>query len=686
MRSDSIPDDRPQRPPVGSPGSLEPDPRRILCLDRGWRFALGDPAGAEAPGFDDSGWAIVDLPHTWNDRDGQDGGNDYHRGVGWYRIHLAVPGGQAGRRLFLRFDGASLIASLYVNGTFVGQHRGGFAAFAWDVTQHLAIGRDNVLAVKVDNASYADIPPLECDFTIGGGLYRGVRLVSTDPLHISLTDFASPGVYLTPTNVSAGAADLRVMARLRNDGPGPRMARVRTEVLDHTGAVVTVLETSEPMAAGADRDFVQDTTLIRPRLWDGRSDPYLYRVRVRVIDEASGDTVDRVEQPLGLRSFRVDPAGGFFLNGRPLALHGVAIHQDRQDKGWATSEADRAQDVGLIAELGATFVRLAHYQHPPDTYDLLDGLGLIAWSEIPLVSRVVDSPDFFANVRQQLVELIRQNDNHPSVLFWGLSNEIADNPTTRALVAQLVELAHAEDPTRLTTAASCLPEAAGIHALPDVIGFNRYFGWYQGQIDDLGPWVDAVHRVYPDRAIGISEYGAGGSIRQHAEDPSPPRTLGPWHPEEYQALVHEGCWLQLKARPFLWATVVWNLFDFACDSRHEGDTPGRNDKGLVTYDRGTKKDAYHWYQANWSAAPVLYITGRRHVDRSAARTSVKVYSNLDAVQLIVNGEPRETLTCPDRIFRWADVPLRPGENRIEVRGTRGEGVYSDEVILACSAS
>ena len=681
MPSRLLPDHRSQGLPVVPSGGDEPDPRRVVCLDRGWRFARGDVAGAEDPAFDDSGWETVDLPHTWNNRDGQDGGNDYYRGVGWYRTHCPVPGDQSGRALFLRFDGASLITRLYINGTFVGEHRGGFAAFVWDVTAYLAVGRDNVLAVEVDNAFHPDVPPLECDFTIGGGLYRRVWLISTDPMHVSLTDFGSPGVYLTATDVSAEAADLRVMTRLRNDGSNPRAATVRTEVLDHAGAAVAALETAETLGAGAGRDIVQSTTLIRPRLWDGRDDPYLYRVRVRVDDEASGATVDRVEQPLGLRRFRVDPAAGFFLNGRPLDLHGVAFHQDRLDRGWATSDADQAEDVGLILDLGATFVRLAHYQHPPGVYDLLDQAGLIAWSEIPLVSRVTDSPAFFENVRQQFVELIRQNFNHPSVLFWGLYNEVADDPATRALVTQLVELARAEDPTRLTTAASCLPEAAAIHSLPDVIAFNKYFGWYYGEAIEIGPWADAFRAAYPSRAVGISEYGAGASIHQHDEGPSRPNTLGSWHPEEYQALVHEGCWSQLEARPFLWAKVVWNMFDFACDSRHEGYTPGRNDKGLVTYDRRTRKDAYYWYQARWSSAPVLYITGRRHVDRPASAVTVKVYSNLDAVQLVVNGKPHETLSRPDRLFRWTDIPLQPGANRIEVRGTRGGDLYSDEVIL-----
>ena len=276
---------------------------------------------------------------------------------------------------------------------------------------------------------------------------------------------------------------------------------------------------------------MQCTTLIRPRLWDGRNDPYLYRVRVRVIDNVSGATVDQVEQPLGLRQFRVDPAAGFFLNGHPLDLHGVACHQDRQDKGWATSDADQAEDVDLILDLGATFVRLAHYQHPPRTYDLLDQVGLIAWSEIPLVSRVTDSPAFFENVRDQLVELIRQNFNHPSVLFWGLYNEVADDFTNRALVTQLVELVHAEDPTRLTTAASCLSEEADIHVLPDAIAFNKYFGWYYGQTSDLGPWADAFHGAYPTRAVGISELRGGQR---------PPAQRGPATPEHARAMAPRG--------------------------------------------------------------------------------------------------------------------------------------------------
>jgi beta-galactosidase len=665
---------------AANPPSLNgTDLRSVTSLDPAWQFNRSDVPGAQDPSFDDSAWATVDLPHTWNNLDGQDGGNNYYRGVGWYRKHYTVPDDQAGRELFLKFDGASLVTDLYVNGTFVGEHQGGFAAFVWDVTPYLTVGGDNVLAVKVNNAYNPDVPPLSGDFTIDGGLYRHVWFITTDPLHVSLTDYASPGVYLTQTNVSADSADLQVTTKLQNDGSDPREATILTQVLDASDQVVTTLQTTQALCAGTGADVVQNTTLANPHLWDGRDDPYLYHVLVQVIDDASGEALDQVEQPLGLRYFSVDPATGFSLNGHYLDLHGVDFHQDRLDEGWAISDANQAEDVGLISEIGATFVRLSHYQHPPLTYDLLDQSGIIAWSEIPLVNSATNDQAFFDNAEQQLVEMIRQNYNHPAVMFWGMYNEIDDNPTTRNLVSQLVNLAHQEDPTRLTTAATDAADNAVINFLPDVIAFNRYFGWYYGQTSDFGPWADAFHSAYPTRATGISEYGAGASIYQHMEDPPPPPPGGPWHPEEYQDLFHESYWGQMESRPFLWAKTVWNMFDFASDGRNEGDTPGRNDKGLVTYDRQTRKDAFYWYKANWSSDPVLYITSRRYVDRPTNTVEVKVYSNLDAVQLMVNGVPLGSLSSPDHIFQWTGVALQPGANRIEVLGARGEDIYTDEV-------
>jgi beta-galactosidase len=653
--------------------------RTVASLDPSWRFLRSDVAGAEAVSFNDSSWGTVNLPHTWNNLDGQDGGNDYYRGVGWYRKHYTVPDALSGQELFLKFDGASLVTDLYVNGTFVGEHQGGFAAFDWDVTPYLTAGADNVLAVKVNNAYRSDVAPLSGDFTIDGGLYRHVNLIATDPLHVSLTDYASDGVYLQQSNVSAASADLQITTKLQNDSLDAHNVTIQADILDAAGAVITTLTSTQAPASGAGTDVIQNTTLAIPHLWNGVSDPYLYHVTVSVIDADTGITTDAVTEPLGLRFFSVSPAQGFFLNGQYLDLHGVDFHQDRINEGWAISDANQTEDVGLIHEIGATFVRLSHYQHPALTYDLLDQNGIVAWSEIPCVNGATNSQAFFDNAQQQLVEMIRQNFNHPSVCFWGMYNEIPDNTTTRNLVGQLVQLAHNEDPTRLTTAATSQGDNATINYQPDVIGFNKYYGWYYGNYNDFGPWADNIHATHPNQAIGISEYGAGASIYQHEENPAEPANAGPWHPEEYQALFHEAYWRQLATRPFLWAKTVWNMFDFASDGRNEGDTPGRNDKGLVTFDRQTRKDAFYWYKANWSSDPVLYITSRRFVNRTTNVVEVKIYSNLDQVELMVNGISQGTLTSTDRIFKWTGVSLAAGDNAILVRGTAGSTVYTDTV-------
>jgi beta-galactosidase len=656
-----------------------PDPRITTRLDPSWKFIRQDVPGAQNVSFDDSSWGTVDLPHTWNNLDGQQGGS-YYRGIGWYRKHYTVPEDWAGHELFLEFDGASLVTDLYVNGTFVGEHQGGFAAFVWDVTGYLAVGQDNVLAVKVNNAYNPNIPPLSGDFNIDGGLYRHVNLIATNPLHVSLTDYASPGVFLRQTNVSAASADLQVTTKLLNDNTFARDALVQTTVVDADGNVVTTLDEALTVDSGMGTDVVQDTTIQDPHLWDGRNDPYMYQVCVQVIDTDSGVVVDQVEQPLGFRFSSVDPNSGFYLNGRPYNLHGVDFHQDRFNEGWAISDDDQRQDVGLAQEIGATFVRLAHYQHPPLTYDLLDQDGIVTWSEIPFVNGATNSQAFFDNTKQQLTEMILQNYNHPSVMFWGMFNEINDTPVTESLVAQLVQLAHTLDPDRLTTAASDQPPAAAINFITDVISFNNYFGWYYGQATDFAAWADNIHATYPNRVIGQSEYGAGASIYQHEENPAAPAAGGPWHPEEYQDIYHETVWQQLETRPFLWETSVWNLFDFAVSTRHEGDTPARNDKGLVTADRQTKKDAFYWYKANWSSDPVLYITSRDFVNRPTNDPiEIKIYSNLDAVQLTVNGVFIGTSTSSDDIFTWSNVPLAPGANTIEVTATRGTETFTDMV-------
>jgi beta-galactosidase len=651
--------------------------RSVVSLDPSWQFIRTDVPGAQAVTFDDSSWSTIDVPHTWNNLDGQTGGS-YYRGVGWYRKHYVVPADQAGQEFVLRFDGASLVTDLYVNGTSVGEHRGGFAAFSWDVTPFLHVGADNVIAVKVSNAFVSDVAPLSGDFNVQGGIYRHVNLIATNPLHVSLTDFASPGVYITPSNVTADSADLQVLTKARNEAATSRTLTVQTQVIDEGGYVWATLTTSQTLAAHSGADVTQTTTITPPHLWNGRADPYLYTVVVTVLDE-SGTPVDQVTQPLGFRSCYVDPANGFFLNGQYLDLHGVDFHQDRLNEGWAISDADQIQDVGLIQEIGATFVRLSHYQHPALTYDLLDQAGIVAWSEIPFVNQATNSTAFTNNAVQQLREMIRQNYNHPSVMFWGMYNEIGDNSTTQAVVRTLVQTAHQEDPTRLTTAASDAADNAVINTIPDVIAFNKYYGWYGGVTSQFGPWADNIHQAQPNRPIGISEYGAGASIYQHEVNPSPPNSGGPWHPEEYQDLFHESYWQQMQNRPYLWAKTIWNMFDFAVDARNEGDTPGRNDKGLVTFDHQTRKDSFYWYKANWSTDPVLYITSRDYINRDAGTVEVKVYSNLDTVELQVNGVSLGVLTSSNHIFRWTGVALAPGANFIYVIGSGAAGTYTDAV-------
>jgi beta-galactosidase len=631
--------------------------------------------------FDDSAWSSVTLPHTWNNLDGQDGGNNYYRGIGWYRKHYFVPDFLSGQELFIKFDGANLITDLYVNGNFVGEHVGGFAAFVWDLTPYLTIGGDNVLAVKVDNSPYQGALPLSGDVTWDGGLYRHVNLITTDPLHVSLTDYGSPGVYLQQTNVSAAAADLQVTTKLENDSLTPRQATVVANVTDAAGNLVGALTRDVTLDSGASMDVVQNTTLVEPHLWNGRKDPYMYQVAVQVMDDTTGIVVDEVDQPLGLRYFSIDPNNGFFLNGQPLDLHGVGFHSDRLNEGWAISDADQAQDVSLIQEIGATFVRLVYYQRPQKTYDLLDAAGIVTQTDLPLNDFVLANPLLLDNAKQQLRELIRQNYNHPAVLFWGLYDELVDSPMSENWISQLVQVAHQEDPTRPTMGATNLGNDAPLNYLTDLTGFNKYYGWYYGVTSDFGTWADAIHSARPTLPIAVSEYGAGASIYQHQDNAWYARPYGPlWHAEEYQDLFHESYWQQIASRPFIWMKSVWDMFDFAIDNRNEGDTPGRNDKGLVSYDRQTRKDAFYWYKANWSTDPVLYITSRRYVNRSSSVVDIKVYSNLDGLQLTVNGVVMGSPTSDNHRFWWLGVPLAPGANDIEVTATTHDGTtYTDGV-------
>ncbi|TCO55014.1 glycoside hydrolase family 2 protein [Actinocrispum wychmicini] len=657
--------------------SAAPLVRPVTSLNSAWKFLRSDATGAQAPGFDDSAWSSVTVPHTWNAQDGQDGGNNYYRGVGWYRRHVTPSASLAGKRLWLQFDGVNTVADVWVNGTKLGTHQGGYATFRFDATATLKLGQDNVVAVRVTNAANPDVPPLSADFTFFGGIYRDVTLVAVDPLSVRMGDFGGPGVYLTERSVSADSASVDVTTKAWNNYPDTRQAQVRATVTDASGAVVTTTTAAtRSVAAATGFDTVQNVLITEPRRWQGKADPYLYHVTVEILD--AGRVTDSVTQPLGLRSATVDAASGFSLNGQHLGLHGVNAHQDRLNEGSAVSPAQRVQDFDLMDEMGVNALRTAHYQQAQVVYDLADQRGYAVWVEIPLVNRVTDSAAFRANAQQQLSELIRQNYNHPSIFFWGIGNEQAnDDPVTNALLTQLNSQVHAEDPTRLSTYANNKGDTVGLANHTDVIGYNKYFGWYSSGTGP-GSWADALHAKDPARKIGISEYGAGGSVNQHQEPPRQPVTTSTFHPEEYQNLLHENSWKQIAARPYLWGTFVWNMFDFASDGRAEGDTPGRNDKGLVTYDRGTRKDAFYWYKANWTDTSFAYITSRTWTQRTVAATTVKVYGTADSMTLSLNSKVVATKTSADHIYTWP-VTLVSGSNTVSVTGTRNGTTVTDSV-------
>lgn len=649
-----------------------PGPRAVASLNDGWRFHLGDAPGAESEAFRDDGWAAVSLPHTWNAQDGQDGGNNYFRGTGWYRRHFEASPAWAGREVYIQFDGANRRTDVYLNGQLLGTHTGGFARFRFDASGYLKPG-DNLLAVRVNN-EVNGVPPTAADFTFFGGIYRGVSLLVTDRLQVETMDYASPGVYLKQEHVSRERADLSVTTKLANHERRAADLTVRVVVADARGRRVKESESNVKVEAGGRAEAVARLALARPHLWDGLRDPYLYKVFAEVYEGRR--LRDRVEQPLGLRFFSVDPDAGFFLNGTHVDLHGVNRHQDRPNKGWAISEADEREDFALIREVGASAIRVAHYQQSQLWYSLADEQGVVMWAEIPFVGPALDEPSFADNAVEQLRELIRQNYNHPAILFWGVGNETR-GAAADALIARLAAEVRAEDPTRLSTYASDHADDDPKNWHTDVTAFNRYFGWYVGAAQDFAAWADRIHRQFPRARVGVSEYGAGASVVQHEAAPARPQPASRWHPEEYQAIFHETYWNAMRTRPFLWCKFVWNMFDFAVDQRNEGDTPGRNDKGLVTYDRKTRKDAFYWYKANWSDQPVLYITSRRYTRRTSPATDVKVYSNADSVELFVNGISKGRRAGENHIFRWAGVALKEGDNRVEARAVRAGRRLSD---------
>jgi beta-galactosidase len=648
-------------------------------LNSDWRFTLNDVAGAEQSGFDDSGWQTVTLPHCWGWAEAQ-AGKDYYRGPGWYRRELAVIA-QPGKRYFLRFEAASLVADVYLNGKKLGEHRGGFGAFCFEITQQLAATGTNLLAVRVDNSKVPDIAPLAGDFSVYGGLYRPVHLIVTEEENISLLDHGSPGVVWSQTSVNETQAVLDVTAQVSNGTTKKTPLKLVATVLDADGKVIVASEQSAPLAPRESAPYFIRLTVPQPHLWNGRKDPYLYKAVIEL--RSTNDLVlDRVEQPLGLRYFSVDPDNGFFLNGQPYHLHGVDRHQDFIDKGWAITEADMDTDMALLKELGATVIRCAHYQHSDYFYSLCDRAGILVWAEIPQVNIIRATPEFENTSQSQLLDLIRQNINHPAIFVWSLGNEIgtsSDDPHREQM--DLKAIAHGEDPTRPTIEATMTAARPQMNRIPDLLGWNIYPGWYRGTKEDYGRELDSHRDSSQHGGFCVSEYGAGANTAQHEQNPVQPTPKGPWHPEEWQAEVHEAAWAALKQRPFVWGTFVWCMFDFAVSTRHEGSQEGLNDKGLVTRDRKTRKDAFYFYKANWSDEPMVYIASHRFIERTNAVTDVKIYSNASEPELFLNdvsqGKRNEGV---NGVFIWKDITLSPGENKIAAHAEKNGHALKDECV------
>ena len=606
--------------------------RTIYNLNRKWAFAKGvTQAPAEVPQL----WNLVNLPHTWNAIDGQDGGGDYYRGTCCYVRTVKKTDLPKADRYYLEINGANASADVYWNGKHLKHHDGGYSTWRVDLTG--AMTEDNLLAILVDNGVNDKVYPQFADFTFYGGLYRDVNLICVSQSHFDLEYYGGPGIKVTPTMEDTDAkVEVEVYVRNRK-----ACQTIRYQLLNRDGKVIGAYE------GGANANF----RIKNAHLWQGRKDPYLYTCTAELLE--NGTVLDSVRARFGCRSYVIDPERGFILNGEEYPLRGVSRHQDRWGIGNALLPEHHREDMELICEMGANTIRLAHYQNDQYFYDLCDEKGMVVWAEIPYISKHM--PGGRENTVSQMTELVIQNYNHPSIVVWGLSNEItmqgAEDPDLLENHRVLNDLVHKLDKTRLTTLAalSTCPMDAEYIKIPDVVSYNHYFGWYGGDTGMNGPWFDKFHAMNPDIPVGMSEYGCE-ALNWHTSDPQQGD-----YTEEYQAYYHEELIRQLFSRKFIWATHVWNMFDFGCDGRNEGGENGQNHKGLVTIDRKYRKDAFYAYKAWLSDEPFVHICGKRYVDRVEDVTKVTVYSNLPAVELFANGQSLGVKEAADHFF-YFEVP------------------------------
>lgn len=616
--------------------------RKVLNLNRNWRFSKTLQVSQSQP----EDWDAVNLPHTWNALDGQDGGNDYWRGTATYFKAFANLDKLAGERVILEFLGVAMIADVYVNGVHLAHHEGGYSIFRVDITEYLQ--EINVLCVTVDNAVNDRVYPQKADFTFYGGIYRDVNLMIVPEAHFELCKDGTPGIRVTPVIEGKNAV-------------------VTVETWQVGEGEVVIAVDGQKQAVMNENGYAKAEFIIKNvHLWNGVEDPYLYTA-------SAWFGGDNISSRFGCRSMGFDPQRGFLLNGRIYPLRGVSRHQDRKGLGNALTLAEHREDMEIIREIGANTVRLAHYQHAQEFYDLCDEYGLVVWAEIPYIT--AHMPGGRQNTIDQMRELITQCYNHPSIVCWGISNEItAAGAVTEDMLDNhriLNELCHTMDAIRPTTMAHAfmLEMDSPLIPIADIGSYNLYFGWYLGELGQNDRFFDEYHEKFPGRVIGFSEYGADANPQ--FQNAAPDRGD---YSEAYQCIYHEHILKCIEERPYLWATYVWNLFDFGADGRDEGGKHGENQKGLVTFDRKIRKDAFYLYKAHWSKEPFVHLCGRRYIERTEDETEIKVYSNQPEITLSLDGKDVET-KCGNGIFIFK-LPI----SSKHIVAARAEGVTDTMMI------
>jgi len=601
-------------------------------------------------------WEEVSIPHTWNGLDGQDGGNDYYRGLCWYTKSFIVEPHEG--RVFIEFEGVNSVSTIILNGITLGSHKGGYSTFRFDITDHLNEG-ENSLLVGADNKHYSDVFPLLADFTFYGGIYRDVHLIYTDDLSFDLTDDGTSGIYISQTDITNEHATFEVKSLIKNYNSIVN-ATLQINLEDDKGN--SVLENIKQITIENNLTDIEMFTLNSPHLWNSIEDPYLYIIKIKLFK--NDILVDSRSIKTGFRFFEFDNTN-FKLNGKIMTLNGVCRHQDRWKVGNALTKEMHDEDMMLIKDIGANSLRLAHYQQADYFYDLCDKEGMVTWAEIPYITIPSKTDHNGTNALSQMTELVKQNYNHSSIFMWGVQNETTaagKRDNLENIVQKLHDLAKKLDPHRLTTQAQIAsqPKKDSMNEITDLLGFNQYFGWYFGKVQDLKEWLKAYRIENPNLPLCLSEYGVEGIIKYHTDDP---KTKD--YSEEYHAIWHEETYKILTETDFIWGTYVWNMFSFAADFRDEGGVKGLNNKGLITIDRKTKKDAFYYYKAKWTKEPLLHLNSKRFVERHNKEIVLKAYSNLGEVSFFLNGKLMDIVHSDDVIFT-TKVTLEEGENKVVV--------------------